>query len=53
MTICIDDSLIIDITNTVNKRYNCNYSPKDIERITIYKTFMLVIINNSSYHINY
>lgn len=53
MTIRIDDSVIIDITNNVNKKYNCNYTPKDIEHITFYKTFILVIINKSSYYISY
>lgn len=53
MTIRIDDAAIFDITDKINKKYNCNHNPKDIEHITFYKTFVLVIINKSPYYINY
>ena len=52
MTIRIDDSVIINITNKINKKYNCDYNPKDIEHITFYKTFILVIINKNPYYIH-
>lgn len=46
MTIRIDDSVIIDMTNKINKKYNCDYNPKDIEHITFYKHLLWLLLIN-------
>lgn len=53
MTTCIDKSILVDIINYVNREYNPNYILNDIKHITIYKTFILAIIDKVSYYINY